>query len=106
MGDVPFSTHKIKASLLQMVLPSIAGWEPGAERGATQAKWHAEYQLETVAMSLTYCEAVGLETQERRRVAQEHPARPGCLRQQAILGVLVAPIGCNQNNIPLSFVFK
>jgi hypothetical protein len=66
-----------------------------------QAKWHVECQWESGAVALTYREAVGLETLE----AQEHPARPGCLRQQAILVVLAAPSDCNQN-ISLSFVFK
>jgi len=69
-----------------------------------QAKWHVECQWGSGAVVLTYREAVGLETLDRKQ-AQEHPARPGCLRQQAILGVLAAPSDCNQN-ISLSFVFK
>jgi hypothetical protein len=56
-------------------------------------------------VALTYREAVRLETLDRRYEAQEHPARPGSLRQQAILGVLAAPRDCNQN-ISFSFVFK
>jgi hypothetical protein len=70
-----------------------------------QAKWHVECKWETGAVALTCCEAVELETLDRRHEAQEHPARSGCLRQQAILGVLAAPSDCNQN-ISLSFVFK
>jgi len=70
-----------------------------------QAKWHVECQWESGAVPLTYRDVVRLETLGRRHEAQEHPARPGCLRQQAILSVLAAPSDCNQN-ISLSFVFK
>jgi len=42
----------------------------------------------------TYGEAVRLETLDRRHEAQEHSARSGCLRQQAILGVFAAPSDC------------
>jgi hypothetical protein len=70
-----------------------------------QAKWHVECQWKSGAVALTYCEAVELETLDRRHKAQEHPARPGCLRQQTILGLLAAPSDCNQN-ISLSFVFN
>jgi hypothetical protein len=70
-----------------------------------QAKWHVECQWESGAVALTYRKALGLKTLDRRHKAQEHPARPGCLRQQAILGLLAAPGDCNQN-ISLSFVFK
>jgi len=70
-----------------------------------QAKWHVECQWGSGAVVLTYRKAVGLETLDRRHEAHEHPARPGCLRQQAILGVLAAPSDCNQN-ISLSFLFK
>jgi hypothetical protein len=69
------------------------------------AKWHVECQWESGAVALTYRKALGLETLDRRHEAQEHSARLGCLRQQAILGVLAAPSDCNQN-ISLSFVFK
>jgi len=70
-----------------------------------QAKWHVECQWGSGAVVLTYREAAGLETLDRRHEAQEHPARAGCLRQQAILEVLAAPSDCNQK-ISLSFVFK
>ena len=68
------------------------------------AKRHAECQWETGAFSLTYRLAVGLETLEERHVRQEHPARPDCWTQQAIVQVLAAPGGCNEKNVSLSFV--